>query len=172
VNLKIAATPVMQPRFTPLNPNQRPSLGDRAQEVDDDALKKAFEKPIRHQQGTVSCRFCKGPLFLGGDFCEHCGAPVSEAAPPGIIPPKPFEDEPPVLAPDEDPVDAILKPAIVEPRVEVSPPMPQSAVAPAVASSPAIPPARPHNPYLSASPAPQEDQPGLMGRLKGIFKKS
>ncbi len=50
-------------------------------------LKKAFEKPVRHQDGAVVCRFCKGPLFLGGDFCEHCGAPVAEAAPPGLVPP-------------------------------------------------------------------------------------
>ena len=28
-----------------------------------------------------TCRFCKGPLDLGGEFCEQCGAPVSDAAP-------------------------------------------------------------------------------------------
>src|ERR1017187_1683116 len=62
INLKIAPTPVIAPRFTPLAPNQRPSLGDTAQEVDDESLKKAFERPVRHQPGAVTCRFCKGPL--------------------------------------------------------------------------------------------------------------
>lgn len=38
--------------------------------------------------GGVVCRFCKGPLDLQGEFCEQCGAPVGEAAPPGMIKPK------------------------------------------------------------------------------------
>src|SRR5579862_1462717 len=88
INLKIAPTPVITPKFTPLATNSRPSLGDNVQEVDDESLKKAFEKPVRHQAGAVICRFCKGPLFLGGDFCEHCGAPVEEAAPPGVVLPR------------------------------------------------------------------------------------
>ena len=34
-----------------------------------------------HAADEPTCRFCKGPLDLNGEFCEQCGAPVSEAAP-------------------------------------------------------------------------------------------
>jgi hypothetical protein len=34
-----------------------------------------------HAADEPTCRFCKGPLDLDGEFCEQCGAPVSEAAP-------------------------------------------------------------------------------------------
>ncbi len=39
--------------------------------------------------GGIVCRFCKGPLSLEAGYCEYCGAPVEEAAPPGLIKPKP-----------------------------------------------------------------------------------
>lgn len=39
--------------------------------------------------GGAICRFCKGSLDLKGDFCDQCGAPVEEAAPPGMVKPKP-----------------------------------------------------------------------------------
>jgi hypothetical protein len=172
VNLKIAPTPVMEPRFTPINPNARPSLGDRAQEVDDEALKKAFEKPIRHQQGAVVCRFCKGPLFLGGEFCEHCGAPVAEAAPVGMVEAASHVSAPPVPTPEE-PLVAAIEPAKVDPPTKASAdPVLQTPPAPMPVKPAAPPPPRPHNPYLSAPGLPQDEQPGLMGRLKGIFKKS
>jgi hypothetical protein len=166
----------MAPRYTPLDPNQRPSLGDNAQEIDDEMLKKAFEKPVRHQEGAVVCRFCKGPLFLGGDFCEHCGAPVAEAAPPGLVPPKSLEPEPPSVAQDNDPLAAVLKPAQPDARavavnsIPAAPKMSEPAPPPIKPAAPS--PARPHNPYLTSNSASEEDQPGLMGRLKGIFKKS
>jgi hypothetical protein len=179
VNLKIAATPVMAPRFTPLATNPRPSLGDDAAEVDDESLKKAFERPIRHQPGAVICRFCKGPLYLGGDYCEHCGAPVAEAAPPGALPTKPPAPEPPPPQTDDDPLAAILGPA----KVAVPAP-PSAASATGLHASPTPPPpakspahaepqhtAPPRNPYLTPTPPPEEHPSGLMGRLKGIFKK-
>ncbi len=180
-NLKPAAPPPMAaPRYTPLARSPRPSLGDNAQEVDENALKKAFEKPVRHQEGAVTCRFCRGPLFLGGEFCEHCGAPVAEAAPPGLVPPRPESEGLLNPAPEDDPLAAILPPP--QPQSAATPPAPTLTVAPPE-STPALqsgrppaqaspPPPRPHNPYLNSTPAAQEDEPGLMGRLKGIFKKS
>jgi hypothetical protein len=180
VNLRAAAPPPMvEPRYTPLARNPRPSLGDRAQEVDENALKKAFEKPVRHQEGAVICRFCRGPLFLGGEFCEHCGAPVAEAAPPGLVPPQPANAEPPITTEDDDPLARILNPAPASPVEAPTGPIsaaphvidaPLPPVRPPVQAPPPQP--RPHNPYLTSTPAPQEDEPGLMGRLKGIFKKS
>jgi hypothetical protein len=180
VNLKIAPTPVMSPRFTPLAANPRPSLGDNAQEVDDESLKKAFERPVRHQPGAVICRFCKGPLDLGGDYCEHCGAPVAEAAPPGVLPAKPQTPEPPRPQVDDDPLADLLGPA------KVAPPAPaHSGSTTGLHASPApLPPVKstahaepqrtapPHNPYLTPTPPAEEHPSGLMGRLKGIFKKS
>lgn len=181
INLKIAPTPVIAPRFEPLPANARPSLGDNAQEVDDELLKKAFERPVRHQPGAVICRFCKGPLFLGGEFCEHCGAPVAEAAPPGVtLPPRPKAPEPEPEGISDDPLADLLGPA---PVAAPAPASSQSitglhpSVAPMAASAPParLEPPRPAprpNPYLSPSRPREEDSPGLMGRLKGIFKKS
>ena len=40
-----------------------------------------------HAADEPTCRFCKGPLDLDGEFCEQCGAPVSEAAPSGWVKP-------------------------------------------------------------------------------------
>jgi hypothetical protein len=179
INLKIAPTPVIAPSFTPLATNQRPSLGDNAQEVDDESFKKAFERPVRHQPGAVTCRFCKGPLYLGGDYCEHCGAPVAEAAPPGVLPLKPLAIEAPPQR-DDDPLADLLGPAKVPPpapapsgsttglHASASPLPPVKSVAPAEPQRPAPP----HNPYLTRNPPTEEQPSGLMGRLKGIFKKN
>jgi hypothetical protein len=179
INLKIAPTPVIAPRFTPLATNPRPSLGDNAQEVDDESLKKAFERPVRHQPGAVTCRFCKGPLYLGGDYCEHCGAPVAEAAPPGVLPPKPQTTEPPPPQLDDDPLADLLGPAKVAPPASA----PTGSTTGLHASAAPPPPAKsathvepqhtapPHNPYLTRNPPAEGHPSGLMGRLKGIFKK-
>lgn len=40
-----------------------------------------------HVAGQPNCRFCTGPLDLSGEFCEQCGAPVTEAAPSGWLKP-------------------------------------------------------------------------------------
>jgi hypothetical protein len=184
VNLKIAATPVMSPRSTQLAENPRPSLGDDAVEVDDESLKKSFQRPVPHHPDAVVCRFCKGPLDLGGDYCEHCGAPVAEAAPPGMVPPKPKAPEPPP-PPEADPLAAILGPAKtpVPPAASattVAPlsstglharPAPQPAAKPAMHLEPQRTAAH-HTPHLPPPPPSAEDQPsGLMGKLKGLFKK-
>lgn len=181
INLKIAPTPVMAPRFTPLAANQRPSLGDTAQEVDDESLKKAFERPVRHQPGAITCRFCKGPLYLGGDYCEHCGAPVAEAAPPGVVlPRRPQTMEPPPPQVEDDPLADLLGPVKVAPparaptasttglHASAAPLSPVKSVGPTEPQRTAPP----HNPYLTRNPPTEEAPSGLMGRLKGIFKKS
>jgi hypothetical protein len=168
VGLKIAPTPVMAPH---------PGRGSEDVEVDDEALKKAFARPIA-QPGAVVCRFCKGPLDLNGDFCEQCGAPVSEAAPPGILKPKPQPLAPPVAPPPAPRTPASAPARAVPPaRAPVPPSRP-------VAPPPPKPVARPEPPPPKVAPAPsapahpphtppaEEQSPGLMGRLKGLFKKS
>lgn len=94
VPLKIAPTPVMSPRSGAGAAYPRPSFRDDKLELDEEALKKSFERQVTHP-GAIVCRFCKGPLDLSGDFCEQCGAPVMEAAPPGTVTPKPAPPPPP-----------------------------------------------------------------------------
>ena len=160
--LRISPPPVMAPR--PRGPAQyaRPSLGDQMVEVDDELLKKSFERQII-QPGAVVCRFCKGPLDLDGDFCEQCGAPVTEAAPPGTLKPKPQPAAPPVAPPATPPPS---KPMHAAPSPSANPatgteptyPTPTHTPAPVVPTSPPTPPA-------------EEHPSGLVGRLKGLFKK-
>lgn len=82
ITLKIAPTPVMTPPSGAANGNARPRFRDRMLEIDDEAFEGSFVPPAA-QAGAVLCRFCRGPLDLAGDYCEQCGAPVAEAAPPG-----------------------------------------------------------------------------------------
>ena len=86
-----------------------------------DFVEERFRKPPL-PPGTVICRFCKGPLDLEGAFCEQCGAPIEEAAPPGLVKPKPAgvsvsEPPPPIMAVPEiapsPPVEQ--EPAVAEP---------------------------------------------------------
>jgi hypothetical protein len=168
VGLKIAATPVMAPR---------PSQGSEDVEVDDETLKKAFERPVA-QPGAVVCRFCKGPLDLDGDFCEQCGAPVSEAAPPGTLKPKPKPLAPPVGPPPAPRAPASAPARAVPPaRAPVPPPKPATPPPPKPIARPEPPPQKvaPAPPALAHpphTPPAEEQSPGLVGRLKGIFKKS
>ncbi len=169
IPLKIAPTPVMFPRSPSASGILRPSLGDAADEIDDELLKKAFERPLTHP-GAVVCRFCKGPLDLLGDFCEQCGAPVEEAAPPGALQPKPQPVGPP------DPVPVASYPSMAG---QAAPPAPSLALNATGGHSSATPPASGNpaaytEPTLSSPPPIQpaeEHSSGLMGRLKGLFKK-
>lgn len=179
VPLKIAATPVMAPRAEAAAEPAPPSPGDQTEEVDDESLKKSFLRPVT-QSGAVLCRFCKGPLDLAGDFCEQCGAPVTEAAPPGMIKPKPQHPAPPPATPAPPPG----KPTQAAPPARApvgSAPLRQPSAAPPPSAKPAprIEPTRPTPTRTPAPPPPTspptppaEEQPsGLMGRLKGLFKK-
>src|SRR5208283_1933175 len=83
-----------------------------------DFLEERYRKPPL-PPGTVLCRFCKGPLDLEGAFCEQCGAPIEESAPPGLVKPKPAgasasEPSPPITA---VPTTAPQPPAEPEPAV-------------------------------------------------------
>jgi len=177
VNLKIAPTPVLSPRGEVAADELRPSLGDSRAEIDEESFKKAFAKPMV-QPGAVVCRFCKGPLDLEGDFCEQCGAPVAEAAPPGALKPKPPPPGP-AVPPPIAPAPLSSRPEPVAP-VETGPasaelpPALSAALSPTAKSSPL--PEPPPTPVLvpptPPPPAPVEEHPsGFMGRLRGLFKK-
>jgi hypothetical protein len=133
-------------------PLERPrsNLGRNMVEFDEEVLKKAIERPLV-QPGTVLCRFCKGPLHLEGDFCEQCGAPVADAAPPGTLKPQsqpaPTAGSPVESAPVTSPTAG--PPASTQPNADV----------PIAPTPPDFPP-----------PA-SDPQPGFVGRLKGLFKK-
>ncbi len=166
VPLKIAPTPVMSPRSWATVEPQHGS-GEHAAELDDETLKKSFERQVI-QPGAIICRFCKGPLDLDGDFCEQCGAPVSEAAPPGMVRPKPQAAVPPPPAP-------VASAPPPQPAPPAAPPRPPASGAPSelTSSRSAVPSGTVARPNLTRPPAPQveEQESGLMGRLKGLFKK-
>jgi len=182
VPLKIAPTPVVAPRDGAPTGHERPGLGDQTEEVDDESLKKSFLRPVT-QVGAVICRFCKGPLDLDGDFCEQCGAPVAEAAPPGMIKPKPQSARPAIPAPAA--ARPPVRPAQAAPPARpaaASTPTRSTSNPPAPAARPAAPAARP-TPTPPRTPAPvapppapappsEDEKSGLMGRFKGLFKKS
>lgn len=181
VPLKIAATPLMSPRPGSRNLHPRPSFHDEKVEIDEEALKKSFERHVTHP-GAIICRFCKGPLDLSGDFCEQCGAPVVEAAPPGVAMPKPAPPPPPAPKPAQ-----IAPPPVPSKPAQSAPPAPPRSpnasgvipntttpppgrITPPPVSRPAPPPVAP----LPPPPAAPEEEPssGLMGHLKGMFKKT
>ena len=191
VGLGAPRTPVLYPRAGGPVEHPRPSLGDPRLEVDEELLKKAFEKPLA-PPGAVVCRFCRGPLDLKGDFCDRCGAPMAEAAPPGALVPNP------PLAPPPGPPASTPEPRI-SPSAQAAPftpkipagesrptyslpedtpgpgalyPTPMAAeFAEPIIPTPENTPA-PNDP--ASSPAPPAEQPpsGFMSRFKGLFKKS
>jgi hypothetical protein len=191
ITLKIAPSVVIAPRVDA--PPDRPQLEVRPEVagIDEEALRRVFERPPL-QPGTVPCRFCKGPLDLEGEYCEQCGAPVEEAAPPGVLKPKPKPAapvaSPPAAAPA--PTRKVVAPAppVASPipslptRLPITPPgaaryggPPLASVLPGAKVEPMRKPllktrmpmaARPPKPKLAVPEPP----PGLMGRLKGLLK--
>ncbi len=175
---KIVPTAVRAPRAGSAAEYARPSLGDVAAEIDDEVLKKSFERPLTHP-GAVLCRFCKVPLDIGGDFCSHCGAPVAEAAPPGALNAKSqpaasaglVGDSP--LSPPDKPapgapsVDSPSGSATGDPHNATPPP----AAMPGALTEPLDPTLTPlPAPVAPASP-PGQHPSGLMDRLKRLFRK-
>jgi len=175
---RTASTAVGPPRAVAAGEYARPSLGDLAAEVDDELLKKSFERPLT-RPGAVLCRFCKVPLDIAADFCSHCGAPLAEAAPPGALKPESPPAAPPPLLGD-DPLSPPDKPA---PGALFADPPARSTAGDQLGATPhpaAMPAAltEPLDPTLTRLPAP--DAPpspaglhpsGLMGRLKRLFRK-
>jgi hypothetical protein len=180
VPLKISPTPVMAPRDGHVAEHPRPRASEPLVDVDEELLKKSFERPVAHP-GAVVCRFCKGPLDIEGDFCEQCGAPVAEAAPPGVVIPKPPAPPPPPPLLDDDPLAAPTKiaPPAPPPGSPTGPhriPTPPPAAKPVQHAEPvhSTPPPRTPTPYPPTPQRPSvEEEPssGLVGRLKGLFKK-
>jgi len=150
IGLRISPSPMVAPREVVPRERPRANLGRNMVDFDEEVLQKAIDRSAV-QPGPVLCRFCKGPLHLEGDFCEQCGAPVADAAPPGTLKAPPL------------PVPSAGSP------VESSP----------ITSPTAGPPASTQpigDVLITATPpdlqTPAEDpQPGLLGRLKGLFKK-
>jgi hypothetical protein len=160
----------MIPRAGAAAEYNRPSLGDRAAEVDDEALKKSFARPVRHP-GAVLCQFCKVPLDMAAEYCSHCGAPMAEAAPPEALKPKSQAGPPPARF-DE----VLLSPPDKPP---VAPPVEHSTASAAEDHLGATPPPA-ANPAADTeltppTPAPSlpaaEPRPGLMGFIKRLFRK-
>jgi hypothetical protein len=182
ISLKIAPSVVIAPRVDAPLDLPRPKLGLEVAEVDEEYLRRAFERPAV-QPGTVVCRFCKGPLHLEGEYCEQCGAPVEDAAPPGVLKPKPQPAAPVVSPPATVPGPAweMAQPAPSVGSPVASPPArpptapPPAPVLPAAKAEPMHrAPLRTRTPLASRPPKPKlaapEPPPGLMGRLKGLLK--
>ena len=88
-----------------------------------------------HSAGEANCRFCRGPLDLSGEFCEQCGAPVTEAAPSRWR--KPAESTPPV-------VPKLSSPPAPSAACQAVPPAVKATSSPATRSYAASPFAPPH----------------------------
>ncbi len=123
------------------------------------------------------CRFCKGALNLQAEFCEYCGAPLEEAAPPGLLKPKPepiMPAAPPVQVPKAapappKPVPSVSPPA-ASPRLSPSPPVQVPKAAPAPPKPvPSVPPApAPARPVSTPTPEVPRTVPPPYQAAQGI----
>lgn len=169
VQVKIAATPALSPSPRVVAEDPRPTLGDPRVEIDEELLRKAFQ-PVSRPDAVV-CQFCRRPLDLTAEFCEHCGAPMAEAAPPGALESEPRPAALPMAA---KPAPALLLAGAAQVGAPLVPTIPN---APAHRSAPPSPPTKPvpraDAKPLAPKPAPAADQPrsGIMGRLKSMLKK-
>lgn len=180
ISLKIAPSVVIAPRVDAPLDRPRPNLGPEIEEIDEEALRSAFERPPV-QPGTVVCRFCKGPLHLEGEYCEQCGAPVEDAAPPGVLQPQPAAPvtSPPATAPAPasemaQPAPSAGSPVASAPARPLTVPPPAPGLPAARAKPMPRTPLRTRAPVASRPPTPKlaatEPPPGLVGRLKGLLK--
>ncbi len=165
---KPRVSPMAAPRSTPLDGRVPPNFRLEIPELDNEDLKRSFQKPT--QPGVIVCRFCKSPLDLDSDFCDQCGAPVLEAAPPGTVLPKRPAVEPQPPAPSTSQrAGTAPKQAARTSKVAV-PPLgrPEPALGKPAAADPA-PATNVPSPPAKSSAGPSG---GLLGRFKGLFKKS
>lgn len=135
------------PALAPRTPKAPPSESEDAPDLEDtpdlDAAlaERYLKQPV--PEGTVVCRFCKGPLDLTGTYCEQCGAPLEEAAPPGLKPQPPAVPATTVELPNAPQAAAVQppRPPAVSPEPSTPPPVPPPA--------PMVPPS-----VVAARPAP------------------
>jgi len=150
--MRSSPSPMIAPREGVPLERPRGKPGRDMVEIDEEVLNKPAQKSAV-EGSSVLCRFCRGPLDMDGDFCEQCGAPVIDAAPPGTIKPKNLSVSPAVRPLSvADPPTA--NPTAPEPGKEQ--------VARETPAGPAFPD--------PASRAP-ESPPGLVGRLRNVFKR-
>ncbi len=190
VGLGVPRAPVLSPSATlPVDP-PRPSLGDPRLEINEQLLRKSFEEPLA-PPGAITCRFCRGALNLEGDFCEHCGAPVTEAAPSGALasrvhlapPPGPAistrePQQSPSLQAQPLPPELPAKQAHSVYSLPDDTPGPGALYPTPMATdfSEPTPPSSenrpdPIAPTSSSIPPAGERHPGFMSRLKALFKR-
>lgn len=164
VNPVIAPTPVQS------NPNgreyERPHFAGQRTEIDEGVLRKAWAGPDL-QPDQVVCRFCKRPLYLDGEFCDLCGAPIAEAAPSEVLRDKgrpAASSGPPLGTP---PRVASPQPGLAdEPTVQLG----VASRPPAAAPEPARKP--PGVSSDSQPTPPAEERPSdFVSRLKDIFRR-
>jgi len=150
--LKASPSPMIAPREGVPLERVRSKLGRDMVDLDEEVLNRSPRKPATTPD-AIFCRFCKAPLALDGDFCETCGAPVADAAPPGTVEPKtpavPFDTAPPPPGP--------LSPTF--------PATARTSAAPRTAETSAAQAA----PVSAARSA--ESRAGFVDRLKGLLKK-
>lgn len=172
VPLKLSSIP---PSFAPPAAPASSARIDRGdpdlEEVDDELLKKSFERRGPRRPGAVVCRFCKAPLDINGDFCDQCGAPVAEAAPEGLLKDKSQH----AVSSGEASGGGQVIPGDVTPGSSGNPKPSEAAPIPSPGSRP------PADPPLATTPASSETtppshqpsgQPGVLGRIKSLFRIS
>ena len=118
-----------------------------------------------HAADEPTCRFCRGPLDLSGEFCEQCGAPVSEAVPSRRL--KPAAAASPIVSKE-------ISPPAPSPTSLPAPPAAQATPSPATLScapSPIVPPRLEEKALrtqpLNIAPPPRSDQPSSPGWTPG-----
>ncbi len=118
-----------------------------------------------HAADEPTCRFCKGPLDLNGEFCEQCGAPVSEAAPSRWL--KPAAVAHPVVSKESSPSEPSAARLAGPPPAKVTSPPATLSFAPSRSA-----PRRPEEkairtPPLNIAPPRRADQIRLPGGKPG-----
>jgi RNA polymerase subunit RPABC4/transcription elongation factor Spt4 len=163
--------PIMAPASVQSYPNggeyARPHFAGQRTEIDEETLRKAWVGPDV-QPDQVVCRFCKRPLYLDGEFCDLCGAPIAEAAPSEVLRDKgrpAASSAPPLSTPPQ--VASAAPGAANEPTVRLGvasrPP----------AAAPLEPARKPPGVSSDSQPTPPtEERPSdFVSRLKDIFKR-
>ena len=147
-----------RPRFESERQSSDLRGSSRPPTLDSDASEPLQERrKVSTSRSGIECRFCHSPLDLEGEFCESCGAPIAEAAPPGMIKPRPGASSRTGANPNPTPTPAPPAPATPPPAVPAPPERPE--IASTEIFSP--PPAKPQSTLVLTSPplsAPRASQ--------------